>query len=373
LGGIKLEKVNTIGIGVIGLGGFGQFLVDQWSRMPRVRIAAASDLDPERAESVGEGIRFYASDSELIADPEVHLVSIATPPSSHQEIALRAIAAGKHVLVEKPLALSASDARSIAEAAEQAGVVATVNFMLRYNPLVEAVREMISEGVFGKVRRLDLRNYATQETVPEGHWFWDIESSGGILVEHGVHFFDMADYLLGSKAVEVTGLAVPRKPGMYDRMFATVVYESGAVGTFWHSFTRPVPLETTTFHIALDLGEIDIRCWVPLSVNYWGWVDERGQQMLSRLLPDPAVKIEEFDPMEVRSLDTTYSVTRTIQGVGTVPQPKMEVYGECVRSILRDMICKIDNPEHILRVRPEDGIEAVSIAEQATRSALGDY
>ena len=360
---------SKIGIGIIGLGGFGQFLIKQWGQMEDVQVVASNDQNPAHRHQLSENIKFYADDNDLLADPDVQIVSIATPPYTHADIALKAIAAGKHVLVEKPLALSAGDACLIEKAAAKAGVIATVNFMLRYDPLVESLKQIVTNEVFGKIRRVDLRNYATQDTVPEGHWFWKPEMSGGILIEHGVHFFDMASWLIGSRAIEVTGLTVERKPGMEDRVFAAVEYETGVVGTFWHSFSRPMELETTSFHMAFDLGEIEVCGWVPLSASFWGWTDETGQEKLAQLLPDPAAEIEGFPVKDVRSSEFTYRVSRNVKGNFVLPKPKLDVYGDCLRSILQDMVFAIRNPKHQLRVTASDGIQAVAVAEQATAAA----
>jgi len=358
-----------LGIGIIGLGGFGGFLVKQWNDKEDARVVAASDQEPDRAPDESEGIKFYTTEEDLLQDPDVHIVSIATPPSSHCDLALAAISAGKHVLIEKPLALTADDARRIARAAASAGVIAAVNFMLRYNPLVAALKQIIERGVFGKVRRVDLRNYATQDTVPEGHWFWDRKVSGGILIEHGVHFFDMASWLLGSKADEVKGLAVERKAGMEDRVFAAVRYESGAVGTFWHSFSRPMDLETTTFQLAFDLGEIDVQGWVPLSASYWGWTSDDGLEVLRTILPDPAMRIERLAQRIARSSEFEYAVSHAVRGHFALPKPKLDVYGDCLRSIMRDIVQAIRDPNHSLRVTAEDGVAAVQTAELASADA----
>jgi uncharacterized protein (DUF362 family) len=76
--------------------------------------------------------------------------------------------------------------------------------------------DIVGSEVLGKPRRCDLRNYAMQDTVPEGHWFWNPEISGRILLEHGVHFFDLASWALGTKAVDTCSMGVERKPGRKD-------------------------------------------------------------------------------------------------------------------------------------------------------------
>lgn len=361
-------KNGKFGLGIVGMGGFGHFLLREWSKLEDIEIVAVSDEDPARAPENRPEIKFYRTYEELLDDPDVDIVSIATPPSTHLPMSLAGIAKGKHLLIEKPLALSAEDGRRIADAAKQAGVVATVNFMLRFDPLVEGMRKVIEAGVFGSPKRVDLRNYATQDTVPPGHWFWDQSVSGGIMIEHGVHFFDMTSYMLGTKAKEATGLSAWRNDEQEDRVFAAVRFENDVIGTYWHSFTRPVALETTTFHIAFDLGEVEISGWIPLTASFWGWTDEAGAEALRKHLPGLDLTVEAFPPIQTNASGRTYPVSASVRGTTRVEEPKLEVYGTLVRANLSDVVKAIRDPNHKLKVTLEDGIAAVAIAEEATKS-----
>lgn len=357
------------GVGIIGLGGFGYFLLREWSKLSEIDIVAASDENPARVPASAGELSFYRNYEELLDDPRVQIVSIATPPSTHMPMALAAIERGKHVLIEKPLALTVDDGRKIAAAAKKAGVVATVNFMLRFNPIVEGMRKIIKAGVFGKPRRLDLRNYATQETVPPGHWFWDHNISGGILVEHGVHFFDMSTWMLDSPAKEATGLTIWRNKEQEDRVFAAVKFENDALGTYWHSFSRPTPLETTTFHMAFDLGEVEIKGWIPLTASFFGWTNNAGLDAMREHLPGFNLSVEEMPNMRVESSDQEYPVDASIRGTAQIESPKIEVYGNLVRSMMLDVVAATRDPDHKLRVPLDDAIAAVAIAEQAAAAA----
>lgn len=359
---------GKVGVGIIGLGGFGYFLLREWSKLDEISIVAVSDENPARTPAGMGEFHFYQDYKDLLDDPQVEIVSIATPPSTHLPMALAAIERGKHLLIEKPLATSEADAKRIADAARKAGVVATVNFMLRFDPLVEGMRKVVAASVFGRPRRVDLRNYATQDTVPPGHWFWNHETSGGILIEHGVHFFDMTRYIIDSPAREAKGLSMWRNKEQEDRMFAAVKFENGVVGTYWHSFSRPLALETTTFHMAFDLGEVDITGWIPLTASFWGWTDEKGVQALREHLPGADLSVEEVEPFDTQSSELVYRVTASVKGTARVEQPKMEVYGNLVREMLLDVVAAIRDPKHKLRVTLEDAAAAIAIAEQATKA-----
>ncbi len=98
-------------IGIIGYGGFGQFLHRAWATMDRVQVAAVADMDPGR--DPGPPVRFYRQWEELTDDPGIDLVVIATPPFTHADMSCEAMTRGKHVLIEKPMATSLEGARRI--------------------------------------------------------------------------------------------------------------------------------------------------------------------------------------------------------------------------------------------------------------------
>lgn len=357
------------GIGIIGYGGFGEMQRKSWQELDTVEVVAVCDSDASRAPI---DLKFYQQIGPVLADPEVDIVSISTPPNSHKDIALMALEAGKHLLVEKPLALSESDAITIKESAERNNLVVTVDFMLRYNPIVEAINTIIRQEVLGKLRRLDLRNYAMLDQTPENHWFWNPKVSGRILLEHGVHFFDLAHSFTGAQARDVFGMSVERKPGIEDRMFATVRYENDIIGTFWHSFSRPRVLERTSYHLAFDLGEIDFFGWIPLEMKIWGWTGKHGLEILRNLTPRLDLKAEKMESFRAESSEFFYDVEYDINGTAALKNPKMAEYSENLRSIMEDMVKAIDDPTHKLKVTIDDAIEAVRVAEMATNFIHAD-
>ena len=361
------DSAGTKGIGIIGYGGFGDFIRRAWNEMDNAHVVAVCDSDPARAP--GGDVDFYQEIEPMLANEKVDIVSIATPPNSHRDLAILALEAGKHVLIEKPVALTAAEGLQIKEAAQRAGKVATVDFVLRYNPIVEMLKKLTQSEVLGKLRRIDLRNYAMLDQVPEGHWFWDPTISGRILVEHGVHFFDLASSVVSAKAADVWSLGAERKPGMEDRVFAAVKYENDVIGTFWHSFSRPKLLETTTFHFAFDLGEIDMIGWIPLELNIWGWTNKHGLDVLKSLDNDIELVCDKMESTKTQSSEYFYDVEYDIDAKITLDEPKLNVYANNVRDIMADMIWAIDDPSHEMLVTMDDAIEAVRTAELATNFA----
>ncbi|MGN6550632.1 MAG: Gfo/Idh/MocA family protein [Pararhizobium sp.] len=138
-------------------------------------LAAVSDHNPAHAEEAGKafGARIVATDA-LFDDPGIDAIVMALPPQDHAENALRAIAAGRHVLVEKPIALTVADATRIVDAAEQAGVVAMTGHVLRYHPAFEKMAALLADGALGAIRYIHSHRVGLGKFHPENDALWDI-------------------------------------------------------------------------------------------------------------------------------------------------------------------------------------------------------
>ena len=192
-----------IGLGVIGCGGFGLFALQQFAQMPGIYLAGMAGT--ARPAALAAAKRFGLEDVEsidrLVARPEVELIYIATPPFLHFEQARQALEAGKHVICEKPLALTVEQADELITVARKRDRLLVTNLMQRYNPLFEIVGHLIEGELLGELLHGYFENYASDENLPAEHWFWDAAKSGGIFVEHGVHFFDLFAGWLGAGEV----------------------------------------------------------------------------------------------------------------------------------------------------------------------------
>jgi predicted dehydrogenase len=184
---------------------------------------------------------------------------VATPPYLRGEIVRAAFAAGKSVFCEKPLATTLEEADSLIQAAERAKVRLGVNYVMRHHAAYAMVERLAGSGLLGKLKTVSFTNFA--QAVPRDHWFWDREKSGGILVEHGVHFFDAYARLAG-EAEDVTGCE-PR-PAAAE---ASVRYLSGAVGRYYHEFSFPSQVEYTSGVSGFDRGYVLIDGWIPTLVH----------------------------------------------------------------------------------------------------------
>jgi predicted dehydrogenase len=143
-----------IGIAIVGFGYWGPNVVRNILERPEFRLVGLCELDANRSnefEGRHPGVRIESDLDELLLDPRIQAVAIATPPRTHHELVRRALQAGKHVLVEKPLATSVADAEDLIVRAEEAGVVLMPGHTFVYSPSVNKVRELIRSGEMGEV------------------------------------------------------------------------------------------------------------------------------------------------------------------------------------------------------------------------------
>src|SRR6187455_2899802 len=147
-----------IGIGVIGYGYWGPNLVRNFNGLEEARVTAVCDQSPKRCAAVQNlypSVATYADAKELIADPKVNAVIVATPVSTHFRLAMQALEAGKHVLVEKPLALNGEQAAILVEEAERRNLVLMVDHTFVYHGAVQRIRDLVQAGQLGRLHYFD--------------------------------------------------------------------------------------------------------------------------------------------------------------------------------------------------------------------------
>ena len=176
----------------------------------RIRIVALVDRDPEAPgrlldhcrvpRSVRETILLYGDHAEMLRSAQPEIVAITTPSGTHARIALDAIAAGAHVLVEKPLTLDLEDAARMLDAAREAGVQVAVGHMYRFFPMVAKLREDLTAGRFGRILSGDVkvRWGHGQDYYDQAAWRGTWAADGGALMNQSVHAFDLMTWLMGA-------------------------------------------------------------------------------------------------------------------------------------------------------------------------------
>lgn len=364
-----------IAIGLIGPRGFGTFCAEAYKEGTAGQVIAFAGRDPAVLAAAARqcGVaKTYTDWREMLRDPAIELVHIVTPPDKHAEMAVAALEAGKHVFVEKPLATTNADAQAILAAARKSGKIAGVNFVMRYNPLYQAVQTITRAGWLGALTHVGFENYASDEGLGDRHWFWDPIASGGILIEHGVHFFDIIGAVADSPARDISGRTWTRADGTgkEDRVQSLVTYENGVEASFYHAFNRPGALEKQMAHFAFQRGHLTLHGWIPTTLDLTAVVDEAGFAGLEGLLAVETADTDEFGPFgrRIRGNGHEFFVSRRISAHLSLGDPT-PAYRTAVQAALADMSAAIRNPSHIRRVTAEDGAESLRVAVAARDSA----
>ena len=213
------DGTTTIGVGLISVGWMGQLHSRAYATLRfaspelgiRTRLVHAADTAPARRAEAVEVLGYERASSdyrEVLNDPEVDVVSICAPNFLHQEIAVAAARAGKHFWVEKPVGRGEDETRSVAEAAEAAGVVSTIGFNYRHAPAIEHLRRLVADGELGRITNVRGHMFADYSADPRGALSWRFvrELAGsGVLGDLMGHLVDLVQYTLGPIA-EVTAL-----------------------------------------------------------------------------------------------------------------------------------------------------------------------
>lgn len=234
-----------------------------------------ADRDEATAELARASLGFARATADwrlMVADPAVDAVAIATPNILHAPIALAAIAVGKPVYCEKPLAATLAEALAMTEAAEAAGVATQVGFTYLHNPMVAYARALIASGEIGEVttvRVIHAEDFMASPQAPYG-WRCEPDNAGGALADIGSHAIAMARFLAGDIASVSASLRTVHatRPGptgaplpvhVDDTADATVIFASGAAGTISASWIESGRLMGLGFEISGTKGGLSFR------------------------------------------------------------------------------------------------------------------
>ncbi|MFJ9704711.1 Gfo/Idh/MocA family protein [Streptomyces sp. NPDC101234] len=214
--------VSTLGVAVVGFGWMGRVHTQAYQRIPhhfpqlsvRPELVAVAEEVPGRAEEAAAQFGFASTTRdwrEVAKDPRVQAVSITAPNFLHREIGVAMAEAGKHIWIEKPVGLTAEDARAVADAVAAAGVRSTVGFNYRNAPAVAYARELIASGELGTITHVRVRLFSDYAAHPDGALTWRYERArggGGVLGDLASHGVDLARFLLGDIASLAADTAV---------------------------------------------------------------------------------------------------------------------------------------------------------------------
>jgi predicted dehydrogenase len=325
--------VSGMRIGVVGLGYWGPNLVRALHEVENAEVSWVCDAVPERLLPIRRrypAVRATTRFERLLADPDLDAVAIATPVSTHFELAAAALEAGKHVFVEKPLASSSEAAVRLSELAAERGLLLMPGHTFLYSPPVNHVRKLIESGELGDIYFISTSRVNLGLHQPDVSVAWDL----------GPHDFSILRYWLGETPAYVSALArgciLPNTP---DVAFINLDYASGTIAHVEIAWLAPSKLRRTTIVGSRKMVVYDDGSLEPVRVFDTGV-----------MIPDPA----------------SFGEYKLTYRTGDIVSPHLEA-AEPLRLQLADFTSAIA-AGHAVRSTPELGIEVVRMIEAVDAS-----
>jgi predicted dehydrogenase len=283
---------RKLGFGVVGVGIMGQMRLRTLKNLENVHVVGIADINPQRAEEVAKkfGInKWFANYEDLLKEPELEAVVVATPDFAHRDIVISAAEAGKHIHCEKPLATTLSDADKMIYAARRHNVKLMVNFTARFNPICAAIKRVVESGEIGKpvqgFDRIDDTIY-----VPTQMLSWAGKTSPAFFLT--VHSADRQRWILGSEAEEV--YATSRKLVLKEKnidtedfLQAIIRFRNGASVIVETSWILPNTYPTISENLIKVVGTKGAVYWLtnqPYVICYTEKGSISGAEMIFRVL-----------------------------------------------------------------------------------------
>ncbi|MCG8511182.1 MAG: Gfo/Idh/MocA family oxidoreductase, partial [Rhodospirillales bacterium] len=230
--------------------------------------------------------------------------------------------------------------------------------------------------LFGEPLHGFFENYAKDEQLGPSHWFWDAPRSGGIFIEHGVHFFDLfASWLGDGEVVAAQQVARPgaqREKPLIEQVQCTVRYAAGPLVNFFHGFTQAERMDRQEMRLLFERGSVRLFEWMPTELEIDCIADDatlaaiHGQLsgMLSNVQVEQVARYE-GDACHVTSRHKSYHVDGRFILRADVGMSKGDLYGHVLRELLADQVRAIHDPSHPRRVSEVNGLTSLQLAEAA--------
>ena len=264
-GGVSPSRGH--GIGIVGTGVIAATHAESIAAIPGARLVAVTDVVPERALAFA-GTRGCAAEPSLdalLARDDIDVVSVCVPSGLHAQVGIQVAAAGKHLVVEKPIDVSLAAADRLIDAVDAAGVAMTVISQHRFDPGLVELRGLIDDGVLGRLvlGEASTKWYRSQGYYDSGPWRGTWAMDGGSLMNQGIHYVDLLRWTLGP-VVEVSAVYATQdhKIEVEDTALAVLRFASGAVGTIVSStavfpgFAQRLEVSGTGGTVVVEDGEI---------------------------------------------------------------------------------------------------------------------
>lgn len=260
--------MNQIGVALVGCGMVADTHLMALREIPMAKICGVWNRTPETMIEFAKkySINIYQSYQELLADPQVNTVIIALPPALHVDYGLRAVSAGKNVILEKPIDIDPEKARRLITECRRSNLKLAVIFQNRYTAAAQKVKEALDQGVLGRIILADayVKWYRSPEYYQSSAWrgTWEVEG-GGALITQAIHTIDLIQWFMGGAASVYGRIKTAfHKINTEDLGVAIVEYKNGALGVIEGStavapgFKERIELHGEKGTIVLEGGNI---------------------------------------------------------------------------------------------------------------------
>jgi predicted dehydrogenase len=347
---------------VIGAGGFAGFSVSAILETGQFQCLGVYDINAENAATLANRIQAPAvSDlDDLLSDPLIELIYIATPPYLHYAMSKKAILAGKNVICEKPGSLSRVGMQTLIRYAREKDVLFVVDLMQPYNPIIQQVGQIIEEDLLGRFRHGYFENYAGGNNLAPSHWMWNEKKSGGIFVEHAVHFFDLFRRWFGPGKLissHVAGGMNTLKRNQYDRVQAVVQYGDSWVN-FYHGFDQASSMDRQELRLLFEQGDITLYEWIPVKLSMRALVSKEQLRRISEIIEGEIL-------IEHKDTDEPGRFTMRLGHKGL----KLQRYKELIQALFLDQKKFIEDRSHDRLVTSTDALAALSMGIECRQKA----
>ena len=290
---------------LIGYGGMGRWHVEKLRTLPEFEIAGVYDILPERREAaVKDGLTAYDSLESLLADASVELVTIATPNDLHRPIAIQAMAAGKHVISEKPVTLSSRDLQAMIDASRKYGRIFSVHQNRRWDEDFLIIKQIYEQNSLGRVFNIESRVHGSRG-VP-GDWRNTWLQGGGMILDWGVHMLDQLLMLVDEPVVSTFCTVSHVTNDEVDDGFKAII-------TFGSGLTAQVEVGTSNF----------------INLPRWYMQGENGTAVIHDwALNGEIVKVSDWEKRDAVPVVTAAGLTKTMaprteETIQRYPLPKV--------------------------------------------------
>ena len=260
---------NITKFGILGCGLIASVHADAISHIENATLVGVADNNREFAQSFAEkrGVKVFNDYFDMLSCSDIDVVCICTPSCFHAQNAIDALNNGKHVVLEKPMALSTKDADLVIKTCKETGKLLTVISQLRFSEDILRVKKLIEEGALGKITlcELNMRYYRSPEYYSSSPWKGTLKfDGGGALMNQGIHGVDLFEYMIGDiKNVNGVIKTLVHDIEVEDSAVATVEFSNGALGTIMASscaypgFNRKITINGSDGYVILSENSVE--------------------------------------------------------------------------------------------------------------------